>query len=157
MARGEKVIEIPDGLIDVLTMNAVTKALGGRSVDFQKLDVAERIVGGVVYPASTSDNPQTDSEGDWCTQDDLALARMKYIGQHRENIKRQHQARTDAKWVASYQLAKDFQTADGYVIEKGDWVGEMFVGDEDAWAAIKAGEITGFSMGGTALVAEEDD
>lgn len=54
------------------------------------------------------------------------------------------------KILESYLAPADFE-ADGTRIKKGTWLLAVRVTDDDLWRQIKAGELTGFSIGGSAL------
>lgn len=53
-------------------------------------------------------------------------------------------------WIAPF----DFEL-EGEKVKAGSWIMTVKVLDLDIWAAIKAGELTGFSIGGTATVTTE--
>jgi DNA adenine methylase len=54
------------------------------------------------------------------------------------------------KILESYLAPAEFE-ADGTRIKKGTWLLAVRVTDDDLWRQIKSGELTGFSIGGTAL------
>lgn len=54
------------------------------------------------------------------------------------------------KILESYLAPADFEV-DGTSIKKGTWLLAVRVVDEELWGQIKAGELTGFSIGGSAL------
>ena len=56
--------------------------------------------------------------------------------------------------VESYVSPIDFEL-NGRMITKGTWIMTMKVFDDESWALIKSGKITGFSIGGRAKSTEE--
>ena len=60
------------------------------------------------------------------------------------------------KILESYLAPAEFEV-DGTLIKRGTWLLAVRVVDEELWQQIKAGELTGFSIGGSALRNPESD
>jgi DNA adenine methylase len=54
------------------------------------------------------------------------------------------------KILESYLAPAEFE-ADGTRIKKGTWLLAVRVADDELWRQVKAGELTGFSIGGSAI------
>lgn len=57
--------------------------------------------------------------------------------------------------VESYLAPVDFEVGEGRVIKKGTWMVVVKIFDDEIWGLIKAGKITGFSIGGRSKVIHE--
>jgi len=117
-----------------------------KSVKFtvRKVDEDEHIVGGVIYEPMVE-----DADGDFATAEDIRKASYGYMLESRQ-IKLMHKGLPiRASVIESFIAPVDFESG-GQIIKAGSWWVSVHVADPNAWAAIKSGEITGFSMGGIA-------
>lgn len=115
----------------------------------RKLDVERRLVYGVVLEPDS-----TDSQGDVLDSETIEKAAHDYM-RHSQTIGDQHDDAADAKVVESFIAPVDYEAA-GETIKKGSWVMVVKVMDDELWALCKAGEYTGFSIGGVGERTEID-
>ncbi|MCY9262944.1 XkdF-like putative serine protease domain-containing protein [Bacillus haynesii] len=123
--------------------------------DFQKeikvLTKAEdekKLVYGIVYEPDT-----LDAHGDFMTAAEIEKAAHGFLKDARE-IDKQHDFQGGVgEVVESYVAPADFEV-NGETIKKGSWVLVTKASDE-VWEQIKKGEITGYSMAGTAETIEK--
>lgn len=117
------------------------KKKSGMDVTIFKSDEDKRIVTGVVLEPMFM-----DLEADIMTPDEVEKAAHIFMLEHR-TIGFRHRTKADAKLVESYIAPVDFEL-NGQKVKKGTWIISVFVEDLELWAAIKRGEIQGFSVGG---------
>ncbi|MCY7895107.1 XkdF-like putative serine protease domain-containing protein [Bacillus vallismortis] len=123
--------------------------------DFQKeikvLTKAEdekKLVYGIVYEPDTP-----DAHGDFMTTAEIEKAAHGFLKDARE-IDKQHDFQGGVgEVVESYVAPADFEV-NGENIKKGSWVLVTKASDE-VWEQIKKGDITGYSMAGTAETIEK--
>jgi hypothetical protein len=112
-----------------------------KSVDLFKLDEDQRLVYGVVLVPDVE-----DLQGDVISKEEIQAAAHDYQVKSRL-IKAQHKAPTDAEVVESYIAPVDIPIGNG-IAPAGSWIMVTRVNSAAMWAAIKKGEITGYSIGG---------
>ena len=111
-------------------------------VPISKADEEARIVYGVVLEPHT-----TDLQGDVLSVDTIENAAHKYLIQHR-TVGDNHSRQARAEVVESYLAPADMELG-GQMISKGSWVMAVHVIDDALWNAVKSGDYSGFSIGGT--------
>lgn len=123
----------------------ITKALGA-NVRLVIKSEEERIVYGVVLEPNGVDKQQdTISEGEIRQAAHKFMEDFGVLGlQHTEAIN------GEAKLLESFIAPADFEV-NGDTITKGSWVMAERILNDDLWSAVKKGEITGFSIGGSAV------
>ena len=121
------------------------------SFDFKKVDDAEYIVGGIVYPSK-----KVDSQGHFAVKSEVWKALKKYMIE-KKNIKIMHKGvARSIPIIENYFVEEDHHkggTAEQFLIHKGDWWLSVFLGNDenkDIWKDVKSGKLTGFSMAGKA-------
>src|SRR5699024_10128445 len=127
----------------------LTKSLEGKP-DFEKdVDVIidksdeKQLVYGVVYEPDVE-----DAHGDYMEADDIEVAAHNFMKEAR-NIDTNHDFESGVgEVVESYIAPADFEIGKE-TIAKGTWVMVTKASDE-IWESIKKGDITGYSMAGTA-------
>jgi len=127
-------------------LDADEKELKKNSQSFTvfKTDVDQHIVSGIIYEPNVA-----DAHGDAATAVEIEKA-AHFFMETSQQIKVMHQDRPiAAKVIESFIAPADF-TLGGQIVRKGTWFMSVRVRDENAWTAIKDGEIKGFSMGGVA-------
>ena len=134
-----------------LSGGPIQKSEGGDDVEmfvpFIKTDTTRQIVYGVIYAPNVK-----DSAGDSASSEEIELAAHDFLANSRV-LKLQHAGkRIKAEIVESYISPDDF-TLGKEKITKGTWVMAAHISDKKLWGQIVAGELTGFSMGGTASAA----
>ncbi|CAI8940749.1 XkdF-like putative serine protease domain-containing protein [Bacillus sp. IT-13CA1] len=113
-----------------------------------KADDEKKLVYGIVYEP---DMP--DAHGDFMTAAEIEKAAHGFLKDARE-IDKQHDFQGGVgEVVESYVAPADFEV-NGETIKKGSWVLVTKASDE-VWEQIKKGEITGYSMAGTAETIEK--
>jgi len=110
----------------------------------------ERIVCGVVYEPDI-----VDAQGDRASETEIKKACYKFMenvqrfGENhvRDSIRWAFGAKPIAKVLENYIAPVDFMI-ESQLVRRGSWVLITRVMDEEIWAKIKSGEITGYSMAG---------
>jgi len=114
-----------------------------------KADDAQRLVYGIVYEPHVE-----DAHGDYMTPAEIEKAAHGFLKDARE-IDKQHDFQSGVgEVVESYIAPSDFEMG-GELIQKGSWV-LVTKASEDIWNQIQKGEITGYSMAGTADIGKEE-
>ncbi|MEH7687546.1 XkdF-like putative serine protease domain-containing protein [Bacillus safensis] len=114
-----------------------------------KADDAQRLVYGIVYEPNVA-----DAHGDYMTPEEIEKAAHGFLKDARE-IDKQHDFQGGVgEVVESYIAPSDFEMG-GEVIKKGSWVLVTKASDE-IWEKIQKGEITGYSMAGTADIGKQE-
>lgn len=141
-------------VIDMLRPDEVKKldtARDDRAIRLLKRDDGdqpdERYVFGVVLVPG-----ETDAQGDAYTADEVRKAchaYMEHFG-HRVKIMHKGQAIDGVKVLENYVTKLPEQHGDE-TFPAGTWMLAVRVEDDTLWEAVKRGEFTGFSMGGTAI------
>ena len=116
-----------------------------------KKDAETHYVTGIVYEPMTE-----DTQGDFMTEDEIQKAAY-WFAKYGNGTDVQHSfVREENCSVVESWIAKvDFSIGDEQ-IKKGTWLMTVEVCDDDLWAKIDKGEITGFSMGGSGKASEEE-
>lgn len=115
-----------------------------------KADDAQRLVYGIVYEPHVE-----DAHGDYMTPAEIEKAAHGFLKDARE-IDKQHDFQAGVgEVVESYIAPSDFEMGDE-MIKKGSWVLVTKASDE-IWEQIQKGEITGYSMAGTADIGKQED
>lgn len=112
-----------------------------------KSDDAQQLVYGVVYEPEV-----VDAHGDFMKSEEIEKAAHGFMKDAR-NIDKQHEFESGmGEVVESYVAPADFTVGEA-TITKGSWVLVTKASDE-VWESIQKGEVTGYSMAGTAEVTE---
>ena len=117
-------------------------------VPIAKADPDRRLVYGVVL--EPGDPKHLDAQKDFVKTEEIELSAhdfMKRYRRQRASMGLQHEEEAAVDIVESYIAPEDFTLGEGQV-KKGSWVLVTYVRDEDMWQGVKAGELTGFSIGG---------
>ncbi|WP_102422604.1 XkdF-like putative serine protease domain-containing protein [Bacillus amyloliquefaciens] len=110
----------------------------------------QKLVYGIVYEPDT-----VDTHGDFMTAAEIEKAAHGFLKAARE-IDKQHDFQGGVgEVVESYVAPADFEM-NGETIKKGSWV-LVTKASEEIWEQIKKGEITGYSMAGTAETIEKQE
>ena len=115
-----------------------------------KVDDEQHYVTGVVYEPDTD-----DTQGDYMTAEEIQKAAYWYM-ENGQNVDIQHsfQPFSGATTVESWVTKSDQKIGD-QDIQKGTWMMTMKITDPDVYEAVKKGDITGFSMGGSGTYVED--
>ncbi|MCY8503939.1 XkdF-like putative serine protease domain-containing protein [Bacillus inaquosorum] len=110
----------------------------------------QKLVYGIVYEPDT-----VDAHGDFMTAEEIEKAAHGFLKDARE-IDKQHDFKGGVgEVVESYVAPSNFEM-NGESIKKGSWV-LVTKASEEVWEQIKKGEITGYSMAGTAEAIEKQE
>lgn len=106
----------------------------------------ERYVLGIVLEPETE-----DSQGDIYSADEVRKAAHDFMANF-QNIGLMHRTIINGKAqiLESYLAPATFKI-DGQSVKKGTWCFGVRVSDDDLWAEVKDGGLTGFSIGGSAV------
>lgn len=117
----------------------------GRQMAILKTD-EERYVLGIVLEPETE-----DSQSDIYSADEVRKAAHDFMANF-QNIGLMHRTIINGKAqiLESYLAPATFKI-DGQSVKKGTWLFGVRVSDDDLWAEVKDGGLTGFSIGGSAV------
>lgn len=113
----------------------------------QKADQSEeRTVLGVVYEPDV-----VDSQGDFMRVEEIRKMAHRYM-EERQIVGYNHDEdiSTDAKVIESYLLPFDGELS-GRPLKKGTWIIVVRILNDQIWAQVKNGKLTGFSFGGSGV------
>lgn len=121
------------------------------TVAISKVDTDKHIVSGWASIAFTADGQQVvDSQGDVIDADDLETAAANYLLDAR-GVGSMHKQAGIGRPCSSIVFTPEVQKALGIapgVLPVGWWL-SIKVDDPDAWAGVKSGRYSGFSIGGS--------
>lgn len=109
-----------------------------------KVDQEKQIVSGIVLEPDTE-----DAQGDIISAEEIEKAAHGFLVKSRV-VGKFHSEVAKADVVESYIAPQDF-TINDQTVKKGSWVMSVKVHDPDLWEQIKAGEVTGFSIGAVGI------
>lgn len=112
-----------------------------------KADDPQKLVYGVVYAPDVK-----DSHGDFADAETIEKAAHEFMTNYQQ-IDKQHDFTTNAGQIVESYIAPVDMTFDETTIAKGTWVLVTKATDE-IWENIQKGELTGYSLAGTADVEE---
>ncbi|TXH17455.1 MAG: hypothetical protein E6R03_03880 [Hyphomicrobiaceae bacterium] len=130
-------------ILDVEILGEEADDVPPQEVTLTKTISEERIVSGVVMEPLATDT-QLETE----THDTIRETCYNYMLNYR-NVGLQHSVYINDKVsiLENYIVQADFTIGD-QLIKAGTWMMTMKIHDDDIWAAVKDGRITGFSIGG---------
>ena len=124
------------------------------TVPIRKVDTERRLVYGIVLEPGSPEN--TDAHKDWVSAPVIETTSHAFLSRyHRQSqLGVQHTVfgEIGVDLVESYIAPVDFEMG-GEPVSKGTWVMVTKVVDDALWEDVKAGKITGYSIGGVATVA----
>ena len=95
-----------------------------------------------------------DSAGDWQSAEDIEAAAHRWMAEYRKHDVQHDELQAKVVPVESFIAPVDMEYA-GKPVLKGSWVVGARVDDDETWEKVRKGELTGWSIGGTAI--REDD
>jgi cation transport regulator ChaB len=120
-----------------------------KSIPITKVDLERRLVYGIVL--EPGDPEHVDAQGDWLKPEEIEQSCHEFMKRYRaQETKMRLQHEQDAPKVSiveCYIAPADFVLGEQAVL-KGSWVVASHVNDEQLWEQVKAGELTGYSIGG---------
>lgn len=130
--------------------DAVGKSAVSKKICFLKSDDEKRYTLGIVYEPDV-----VDSQGDYATAEDIEKAAWDFM---RKSLRLGYMHKDSdndiGDIVESYIAPVDMRIGDN-VVKAGTWLIGV-VWSPQYWEKVKSGEITGFSMGGTARRIREE-
>lgn len=113
-----------------------------------KVNIEKQVVTGIVLEPET-----VDLQGDIYDAETIETSAHNFMKDVRTMGLMHKWFGKDVHVVESYIAPVDFKI-DEHKIKQGTWLMAVKVIDKDVWNAVKNGELTGFSIGGAALVEE---
>jgi len=134
-----------------LTKSADKRPTFQKQVDIiTKSEDEQKLVYGVVYEPGVA-----DAHNDFMTAEEIEKAAHEFM-KEAQNIDTQHDFTAGAGEIVESYIAPDDLEINGTTIQKGSWVIATKASDE-VWEKIQKGEITGYSMAGTAEVEDQEE
>lgn len=116
-----------------------------------KSDDNRHFVTGIVYEPMTE-----DAHGNYMTADEIAKAAF-WFAKNGNKVDLQHNfVSEEGTAVVESWIAKSDCDIDGETVKEGTWLMTIEINDDSLWQSIQNGEITGLSMGGLGVYAQED-
>lgn len=108
-------------------------------------DSEERYVLGIVLEPDT-----VDSQGDIYTAETIRESAYRFMEEY-QNVGLQHSGLINDKVkILESWIQREDTVIGGQTVKAGTWLLAVHVVDDDIWARVKDGRITGFSIGGRA-------
>lgn len=125
-----------------------TEAILVKHLPVFKTDEERFVLGIVLEP--TKEMGQPDSQKDVYSAEEVKKSSYKFMEEF-QVIGLQHRADvSDRVSILLNWITLEDSTINGQPVTKGTWLLGVRVKDDTLWAAVKSGEITGFSIGGVA-------
>lgn len=105
----------------------------------------QRTVLGIVLEPET-----VDSQGDIYSEDEITKTAWKFLENYQNFGLMHSELVPEILPLESYVAPTDFNIG-GQVVKKGTWVLRVRVLDDEIWDKVKSGDLTGFSIGGSAV------
>jgi hypothetical protein len=145
-----------------VAMRKASAVLGGTPMDPAQKGLAYivktqpelRTVWGWASVIEEAGQPVVDLQGDVITEPDLVAAAHRFAAVR--TIKAMHQGEPIGELVESLVLTKSLQQALGVDLGLVGWIIGARITHDDAWAAVKAGHLPAFSIGGTGVRVAHD-
>lgn len=143
-ARARRMLDTAQKSIDPSVVDEISKRVVRIGKKTEKAD--EHYVLGIVLEPEV-----VDAQNDVYSADEIRTTAHEFMQKYR-TIGLMHKGGINdkVKILESYIAPCDFE-ADGAPVKAGTWVMAVKVLDEDLWKACKSGELTGFSIGGSAI------
>jgi len=107
-------------------------------------DEDRRIVYGVVLQPDV-----VDSQGDRVSAEEIEKAAHRFLVESRKSDVQHSEQPANVDVIESFVAPHEMVVA-GQPVLKGAWVMATHIGDDRIWEQVKKGELTGYSIGGTA-------
>lgn len=114
-----------------------------------KTDDEQRIVWGWAYVSTEKGELLTDTQGDSIEPVEMVKMANDFMLSAR-TAKAMHQGEGIGEMIHSLPLTADLAKALGIETEREGWIVGMKVHDDAVWKRVRAGEFSGFSIGGRA-------
>lgn len=131
----------------------MSKAKVGTLVSFAKADDEQQIVWGEVYVPWTGEGAppkaDRDTHGNWARPEEIQKMAYEFMRKQRINkIDKNHDEKVTGDYIVESFIAREGDPD----FTPGAWVVGTKIVKAATWTQIKKGEITGYSIGGTALI-----
>ena len=120
------------------------------NIFINKEEEEKKLVYGIVYEPN-----EIDAQGDFATEEEIEKAAHNFMLKYQQ-IDKQHDFTPGVAEVVESYIAPTDMTIGEQEIKKGSWVLVTKVND-DIWEDVKSGNLTGYSMAGTAEVIEKHE
>jgi len=119
-----------------------------KSVPILKINEEKRLVTGIVLQPET-----VDAQGDIYDEEAIERAAHSYLSRYNTKTRLGYQHKEFKKPLALVEswVTPEILSIGGRLLKKGSWVVTSKVIDDEIWAKVKRGEVTGYSIGGFAL------
>jgi uncharacterized cupin superfamily protein len=121
-----------------------------------KVDEEQRIIYGYASVVTKGGKPVVDRQGDIISPATMEKAATEFMLGARNGLT-MHKGEPTTTIVHSMPFTKEIQEAFGIESDLEGWLIAVKVHDDETWERQKAGEFTGFSIGGRATKVELDD
>lgn len=121
-----------------------------KTIAISKTNKVKKMVYGIVYAPD-----EVDAHGDTADAETIEKASQEFMKSLKlHNIDKQHNLEVQKAYVAENWIVRK---GDELFSEVGAWAQGIKIEDEELWKECESGEITGFSLYGTAEVEEVED
>lgn len=120
-----------------------------KAADILKLDNERRIAWGWASVSTLKGELVTDLQGDTITPSEMEKMADRFMASAR-TAKAMHEGDSIGEVLHSLPLTADLAKALGIETDREGWIIGMRIHDDATWAAMKAGQFAGFSIGGKA-------
>lgn len=117
----------------------------------KNLNEEKQIVTGIVYEPN-----ELDSHDEYMETEDIEKAAYNFLTKYRK-IDEQHNFVQSENEVVESWISKNNEKINGEPIKKGTWLMSVKINNDDVWAKIKNGDITGFSLAGVGTTIEKQE
>lgn len=141
--------QVKEGVVEEATERA-SKAFAAEHVEIEipllKSGGEDRLVYGVVLQPTV-----VDSQGDVAPEEEIEKAAHRFMTDFRQHDVQHSEELADGIVPVESWIAPADMIIGGQPVAKGSWIMTVKVENDDVWGKIKKGEITGFSIGGSAV------
>lgn len=132
---------------DLKSVSDITKS----SIEGQvlKTDESQRIVMGWASVISENGEPVIDRQGDIIKADELFRATTEFMKSARDSL-RMHTGNKIGTVVHSFPMTKEIAKSVGIETNREGWLVGIHVADDKVWKSVQSGELSAFSIGGSA-------
>lgn len=117
---------------------------------FHKVDEDQRIVWGWASVVTEKGEVVVDSHNDVITPDEMEKMANAFMLDVRV-AKAMHEGDSIGEILHSLPLTNEVAKSLGIQSDREGWIIAMKIHDDEAWAKVKSGEFSGFSIGGRSL------
>ncbi len=119
--------------------------------DILKVDNEKHYITGIVYQPMTE-----DAHGNFMTEKEIEKAAY-WFSKNSNSVDLQHDfKKANGISVVENWVTKSETTINDKVVPAGTWLLTVEITNDDVWAKVEKGEITGFSMGGIGVYSDDD-